>query len=169
MPSVNSAGRIFRNRTAIFGWSIAILFLAGCMLFTWLVIRDGPGSVPIYPPDIPGKWPGWLVLLVLLGFWVAGAGALAYVAEIPCVQASILPDGSVHVLHRYLFHAERFMVRDDAVAPAVLSEEFDGDGDPYYRVRWASGRSDVVLAEGHDRERCYEVCELFNDGIKGRR
>lgn len=155
-----------RNNIAAFGWVISLCFLAGCLAFTYLLIRDGAANIQIYPPDIPDYYPAWFMPLVLAVFWLAGLGAASHFAKIPCVRVEVLADKSVLIVKRYLFRKETKTLRRAQLIPAAVIETTDSDGDPYYYVRVTdSSGAATTLAEGCNRERCQDICTRFNNAI----
>lgn len=155
-----------RNDIAAFGWIFSAVFLLMCLLFTYILIRDGTSNIQIYPSDIPEYYPPWVMPLVLAAFWLAGIGLGNYVASNPCIAIEVQQDKSVVVVNRYPFRRVVRHIKDRDLSPAHVIESTDSDGDPYFRV--IVGGPDgftVCLAEGHDRGRCASVCAEFNDAI----
>lgn len=152
-----------RNNIAAFGWVVSLCFLAGCLAFTYILIRDGSAGIQIYAPDIPDHYSSWLMPLVNAVFWLGGFGAMNHLSKIPCVQVEVLPDGSVTLEKRFLFRKERMTVPSTEVTPAAVIEVTDSDGDPYYLVQLcdADGVA-ATIAESGDRARCNEICSRFN-------
>lgn len=154
----------FRNSIAAFIWGFSFLFLVMCVLFTYLLIRDGASHIPIYPPDIPDFYPPWVMPLVVAVFWLAGIGLAAYAGSKPCVSAEVQADKSVIVTHRYPLRKSVRHIPAARLEPARVIATTDSEGDPYFECQiTASDGFTASIAEGHDRGRCESVCASFND------
>ncbi len=155
-----------RNHTAAFAWTISLAFLAACMAFTWLLIRDGASGIQIYPPDIPEAYPAWVMPAVLAIFWVAGLGITAQVANIPCVLVEVMPDKSVRIVRRYLHRKEITVMSQKDLNAAEVIETQDSESEPYFRVQFTgAGGTPVHIAEGSSRSHCEDICARFNRAI----
>lgn len=155
-----------QNNIAAFGWLFSLCFLAICMAFTYVLIRDGASDIQIYPPDIPGYYPAWFMPLVLAVFWLAGLAAAGHLARIPCVRVEVLADKSVSVVRRYPFRKETRLFPAARLLPAKLVASTGSDGDPYFSVQIADVDGlTATIAEGSDREHCAAVSARFNATI----
>lgn len=84
---------IFRNRIAAFSWGVAAVFLFFLGAMTGILFRDGP----------PDGFSHALTYGILLVFWAAGIGLLAYVAGKPGVYVAVEPNRAVSIVWRYPF------------------------------------------------------------------
>jgi hypothetical protein len=155
-----------RNNIAAFGWVVSLCFLAGCLAFTYILIRDGSANIQIYPPDIPGYYPSWLMPLVLSIFWLAGLAVASHLANIPCVQVEVLADKSVLIVKRYLFWKKIRIIPHAKLTSATVAETTDIDGAPYFFVQLTEPNGETTtIAESCDRQRCQAICMRFNNAI----
>jgi hypothetical protein len=146
--------RTYANRTATFLWAFAALWIGGVVALTWALARDGV-------PD--GQSPAFVGGVVML-FWLAAAGLIAYVARQPVSTVRVRSDGSIEIVVRYPFRTVRAHLSPTDAGPAVLTEGEDIDGDPYFVCQLSVGypfEMPVRLAEG-DRTHCARVCAEFN-------
>lgn len=142
----------FTNRKALSLWFFSAVFVAIVAAFTWLVIRDGP----------PQGYAPLLVWTIVVVFWCAGLGLVAFAWSLPCISVHASASAvTVRWRHPTWVHESR--VARAAVPPAVVVERKDSDGDPYYCAQFAlrDGRT-VDLLETHVREACEEACARFN-------
>jgi len=140
-----------RNNAAAFDWGFSAVFLLMCMLFTYILIRDG--SSPIMP-------------LVLAIFWYAGIAIAISVTCKPCISIEVQLDRSVVVVNRYPVSRSVRHIKATDLSPAQVVKATDSDGDPYFRATVISSDGfTVCIAEGHDQERCESVCTEFNAAI----
>lgn len=155
-----------RNNTAAFGWAISLAFLAACLAFTWLLIRDGASDIPIYPPDIPEVYPAWVMPAVLALFWMVGLTVTIHVAHVPCVLVEVMPDKSVRVVRRYLHRREVTVMSRGEFDNAQVIESKDSEGDPYFCVQLADASGALItITESSSRPYCEEICARFNRAI----
>lgn len=143
----------YRNRSAAFLWAFAAVFLLIVAAMSTLLLVDGPP--PGYPPPA--------IVLIMALFWLFGLGLAGYAASRPCLMVSLEPGSTILVVRHYPFsREERRLSRTEAGAASVI-EGRDDDGDPYFHARITlKDGTPLVLTEGHDRERCEEVCRNFN-------
>ncbi len=153
------------NRLPAFGWLMSLLFLAVCVTFSYLLWRDGVGSVAVYGEDRPETYPPWLMPLVLAAFWLVELGVLGHLTAMPCVRAEVLADRSLHLHLRYLWRSRDLHLSAEELTAAVLVREESGDW-PYFYVRLVlADGSEVNLAEGSEQARCAAICAEFNAAI----
>ena len=152
------------NRIPVFGWVVSLLFLGGCIAFSYIVIRDGGGSVQVYPPDIPERYPYWFVYGVLACFWAAGFVALKTFSNFPCTSVEVLPDGSVSMVKRFLFNKEVSVISSRDIRSVEVIET--PGGAPYYQVNVyeVSGKF-TTISESSDLDGCNKICKQFKDAI----
>lgn len=144
---------IFRNRIALFQWVFAALWVAMLGAMTWLLATQGPP-------------PGYSMVstaAIMLAFWMAGAGLIAYVGRKSCTTVAVGPGEAVACTRRYPFRVERWKLSCKSISRAELVESVDDESDPYFysRIKAAGGLM-FDLAESHSREYCEAVCERFN-------
>ncbi|MFO1412733.1 MAG: hypothetical protein U1F10_02235 [Burkholderiales bacterium] len=147
----------FRNRSAVFVWGFAVVWVGLLGLMTHVLFRDGP----------PAGHSPLLIGAIFLFFWLGGFGLLAFAASRPCIF--VVVDGrSVAATWRYPHRAERRTYPVAHMPPAEVSDGEDSDGDPYYyaRVTLPEGRL-LDLGESHDRATCEQVCIRFNAALDG--
>ncbi len=146
----------FHNRAAAFLWGFAVVFLGFAVALSWVLWRDGPPAGYAWPFTIGVGLVGWLT----------GGGFAAYACGKPCVRVTVESGVRVTVVWRYPL---KTVVREAAcstLAAAQVVETRDGDGDPYFMVRWAwPGGTDVVVVEGRDRQRCEALCARLNAAV----
>lgn len=137
-------GLVVSNFTAVFGWAVMMLFLAGVAAATWILYRDGPQ---------PGQ-PAWLQLGAILVFWLGGIVAGWHQLNIPCTRLVVLPDGAVALTRFWLIRREVWRIPRAALAGLTVERGRDGEGDPYWRTLLvlADGR-EFIVDEGRDAER----------------
>lgn len=154
---------IIRNRTALFGWIFIAFFLTICALFSYLLVRDGPGNVPIHPPENMSRYPAWALPAVNMVFWFGGVAAAVHIGRIPMVRVEVRSDRSVVVACRYPLGVESRCITNDQLCAARVFESVDSEGDAYFecRLRAADGFA-VTIAESSSREHCETICADFN-------
>lgn len=164
--AASSSSLKFRNRSAVFGWGFMACFLIICAMFTYLLVREGPGNIAINPPENMNPYPPWVLPVVNLVFWMAGIAAAAHFWRIPCQVVEVQPDRSVVVTSRYPFGSERRHIPNDRLRPARVLESHDSEGDPYFECKLSDvdGFS-ATIAENSSREYCESVCDEFNEAI----
>lgn len=156
----------FHNNVAAFSWVFSGIFLAGCSLFTYILVRDGSSQIQINPPQITSYYPSWFMPAMLGVFWLVGWGLAIEVSKKPCIQVKILPDKSVSIKRRYPFRQEVYIVRGSELNPAQVIKSQDSESSPYFFVRiFIPDGNTFDIAEGHDRNFCEAVCIRFNNAL----
>jgi hypothetical protein len=149
-------GTTFQNRSAAFLWGFAAVWLAMLMVFSYLVVRDGP----------PSGYSQSVTAMVLALFWLGGLGLGAFVVSKPCIRVRVDQGGNVSATWRYPHRVVRRVFLAETVLPAQIVESLDSDGDPYFRVRVTTSRGESIdIAEGHSRVACERTCERFNSEL----
>lgn len=157
---------VYRNDVAAFGWGFALVFLALCGTFTFLLVRDGATGIQVYPPDIPTVYPPWLMVGGMVVFWLGGLGFAAYAASKPRQRMELRGDGMLSLNWSYPFrNVVRTMWIGD-LAPVQVVTGRDDEGVPYYCVRITLDDGVTLdILEGHDYERCEAACRKLNSAI----
>lgn len=146
----------FRNRSSLFLWGFAAVWLSMLIAFTLVAIRDGP----------PEGHSAATIAVILGIFWVAGAAIVNFAMTKPCYSVAITPEADLTLIWTYPYkRIKKKFAGDGIVAPAVV-EEKDSEGDPYYIARLSlPDGSTFDIAENHDRARCDRVCKKFTEAL----
>lgn len=139
-----------RNRIAIAAWVFMAVWLSFLLIFTWLMLRDGP-----HPSQPAALQQGVLAL-----FWLFGIGGSAHVFALPCTRFAVAADGSARLGRWSPLARETEHFPPGSIAAVELRRGRDSDGDPYFRATLvaADGR-ERVIREGHDADQQREVIE----------
>jgi hypothetical protein len=129
----------FKNNIAAFEWIFMLVWTAMLAIFTWLFIREGGF----------GEFQYFVEMAVIAAFWLFGAGFSAYFFKRARVHLSVA-DGKVLLRESWLWRSREESFPLAALAPAILVEEKDSEGDPYFRcaVLTPAGRT-ITICEGH--------------------
>lgn len=148
---------VLRNRMPAFVWGFAATWIALLVVMTAELVIDGPPLGYSFP-----------VMAVVLGvFWIAGLGLLAYACSKPCTFVTVDAGATVTFTKRYPHKRERNSFAVGEISAAEVSESTDDEGDPYFFARVTSSDGESFdIAEGHDRERCAQVCGRFNQALE---
>jgi len=149
------------NRVPLFGWIFMTIFLLFCAGFTYLLVRDGTAHFQISPSS-PALYPPWALPAVAALFWLVGLAVANRLFRTPCVTVTVDRAGTTTLRRRYPFSAEVMTLTPEMIVSAVLAEETDSEGDPYYRVDVTTTQGDTfVIKEGSDRDGCEEARTRF--------
>ncbi len=150
---------VFANRIAAFLWGFALVWLLMLILFTRLLVRDGP-------PDGTTFEFMWAIIAL---FWIGGIALASYALDKPCYFVSVEPDGQVKFTWQYPHRRVRSRIATAQLSPPHVVETEDDEGNPYFvaRLDLPDGRA-FRLAEGHDRARCEQACARFAGAVDAR-
>ncbi len=146
----------FANRNALALWGFAAIWLAMLVMFTLLVVRDGP----------PEGYSLSFTAAVLSVFWLGGFALVSAVVGKACFSVVISPE-QVTFSSRYPHKRTRTIVPTGRVGRAEVVEARDSDGDAcfYARLRLPDG-TDFDLSEGYSRGYCEATCREFSRAIE---
>ena len=148
---------VFRNRAAGILWSFFGFFVAGSVVVTYLVVRDGP-------PEGLSVAGAVCIVAVCWGCTVALA---VLAAKQPFIHATIEPDGSVTLILRHGPKRQQKVFAATRVSPAELVVSQDSEGSPYFLARVSvAGQEPFNIAESHRRQVCIRECERFNAALR---
>ena len=153
----------FTNRMAAFVWGFTLCWFGMLVLFSYIMLRDGPHS----------EWQ----VLVLAAFWIGGLVLVIQSMSSPVVRTTATPtELSVKWIYPHKITRHVYAAKDCSHARVV--ERKDSEGDPYFfaRVPVQSQSSvgemlafilneygmAVNLGEGHSKEHCQSLCDDFN-------
>jgi hypothetical protein len=143
----------FRNGSPWFLWIFMAVWLAGLMLFTGLVVRDGP----------PGGSSWWSFGPLLAAGWLGSLGAARWAASQRVLRVDVDSGGGLDATWSSLSGRRHRRIEARQVGPAAVVATKDGDGDAYFvcRVTLVDG-TELDLSEGHDRPTIEREAERFN-------
>jgi hypothetical protein len=132
-----------RNDKAVAAWAIMACWFAMLLVFTWLLVHDGP----------PAGTPPGLMAGILGLFWLFGLGGGSQIFAQRRYRLEVGSDGGARLSIGAPFRWERLHLRRGDIAGAELVPTKDSDGDPYFQcdLLLADGRR-FPVSEGHDRE-----------------
>ena len=151
------SGFTFRNRMAWVLWIFVAIWMTFLVAMTWVVVRDGP----------PDGHSVATTAAVGAFFWAGGIGLSTWACMVRLLHVDVREGGALDVVWRSPVRVERRRVEAREVRPAVIVDDEDSDGDPYYRCRvtLADGAT-LDLAEGHQRPPIEEVATRFNTATR---
>ena len=147
----------FGNRVAAFFWALAAFWLAMLFTMTYQIMRNGP-------VDGHSTQTTWLVLAF---FWVGGITLSVLVLRESCFTVTVDHGHCVTAVWRYPIKVVRKTFPAEHCNPALLVEDKDTEGLPYFYARVITLEGDIInRLEGHNRERCADTCVRFNEALR---
>jgi len=147
---------IFTNRIAAFLWGFALVWVIVLVIFTGLLVRDGP-------PEGWSREAFWALMAI---FWLGGFGIARYALSKPCYFVSVDPSGMVQFAWQYPHRRETKRFPSARLATPNVVDGTDDEGNPYFYARLdLPDGSTTCLTEGHDRSACEIACDRFTKAI----
>ena len=126
---------VVKNRTALFVRGFMNVFLIGCALITYMIIRDNPE---------PHRWAP----LIMLAFWACGLFGLVHALNQETSEVQITSPGSIHIRRGKAFRRQEHWTDR---ARFWIEDTKDSDGDPYFKLWMDAPGGKLAVSEGHQR------------------
>jgi hypothetical protein len=142
------------NKKALFLWGFVFFWFSFLAIFFYLYLTE----------EIPGQLGAWfpVILLIFLG---AGIAIAKWAFVQPVVRLSI--NGTeVIVVSQYPFGSSRFVGTVNEVSNAIIREDTDSEGDPYFKCEIQFREKVFVVWEDHVLQDVEQKHAAINAALK---
>ena len=144
--------RVIRNAAPLVLRGFMAVFLCGCALITWMIVRDNPE---------PHRWAP----LIMLAFWACGLFGFVHALNQEVGKIRIINPGSIHIERGKAFRrVEHWTDR----ARFWIEDTEDSDGDPCFKLWMDAPGGKLIVSEAHQRPQLEKLQSKIEAAVAGR-